>query len=391
MLNYTDFSHFMLLRRNFVKLLSMEIYLVGGAVRDSLLGLPITERDWVVVGATPAEMLKLGFQPVGKDFPVFLHPQTHEEYALARTERKTGKGYKGFAFYSASDVTLIEDLQRRDLTINAIAQAEDGTLIDPYHGQLDLKRKLLRHVSPAFQEDPVRILRTARFAARFTDFDIHPSTYELMEKMVREGEVDALVAERVWQEFRRALESVQPWRFLEILERCQALVILFPQIKLTPELKTLFENAIKTISSPPIRFAVLTHNLTQTEIQDLINRYRIPREYADLALLTAKWRHVYAEIFNLSAAQIYELLKSVDARRRPERFENFISACAACTPHHPLSNLFLQSCVKQIQIMDIQDLIGKNLKGEELAKQLAERQINIIETEKQKYPYPPLL
>lgn len=363
----------------------MEIYLVGGAVRDSLLGLPVTERDWVVVGATPAEMLTLGFQPVGKDFPVFLHPKTHEEYALARTERKTGKGYKGFAFYSAPDVTLIEDLQRRDLTINAIAQSEDGTLIDPYHGQIDLQRQLLRHVSTAFQEDPVRILRVARFAARFTEFNIHPSTLTLMQNMVAAGEVDALVAERVWQEFRRALESKQPWRFLEALETCQAFPTLFPQIKLSPQLKIIFENAVLKTASPLIRFAVLTHHLNQTAINSLVSRYRIPREYSDLALLTAAWHDTYERVLTLPSTQIFELLKAADARRRPERFENFIIACETCVPHHLSSSQFLQSCVRQIQIMDIQDIIAQNLKGDEFAKKLADRQINIIETERQKY------
>src|ERR671939_1527367 len=207
----------------------MEIYAVGGAVRDELLGLPVQDRDYVVVGATPEEMIALGFKPVGRDFPVFLHPETHEEYALARTERKSGRGYKGFSVHASPDVTLEEDLRRRDLTINAMAKAEDGTLIDPYGGKRDLEQRILRHVSEAFAEDPVRILRVARFAARF-GFRVAPETMALMKQMVASGEADYLVAERVWQEFAKGLMEREPERMFEVLEACSL------QKKLVPEL-----------------------------------------------------------------------------------------------------------------------------------------------------------
>src|SRR5215218_1314440 len=214
----------------------MKIYEVGGAVRDELLGLPVQDRDYVVVGATPDEMIELGYKPVGRDFPVFLHPETHEEYALARTERKTGRGYHGFQFHAAPDVTLEEDLQRRDLTINAIARDENGEIIDPYNGSDDLSLGILRHVSPAFAEDPVRILRVARFAARF-GFEIAPETAELMREMVSSGEVDALVPERVWQELARGLMEERPSRLFDVLQECGALA------RIAPELASLFEHA----------------------------------------------------------------------------------------------------------------------------------------------------
>ncbi|MDX9950907.1 MAG: multifunctional CCA tRNA nucleotidyl transferase/2'3'-cyclic phosphodiesterase/2'nucleotidase/phosphatase, partial [Methylophilaceae bacterium] len=208
----------------------MEIYQVGGAVRDALLGLPVKDRDFVVVGATPEQMVELGYRPVGKDFPVFLHPESQEEYALARTERKTAKGYKGFQVFASPDVTLEEDLARRDLTINAIAQAEDGTLIDPYNGQVDIRDKILRHVSDAFIEDPVRILRAARFAARFTEFTVAPETMRLMQDMVADGEVDALVPERVWQELAKGLMEAKPSRMFEVLRECGALKRIMPEL-----------------------------------------------------------------------------------------------------------------------------------------------------------------
>jgi len=208
--------------------MTAQFYVVGGAVRDDLLGLPQSDRDWVVVGATPQQLLDLGYRPVGKDFPVFLHPDTHEEVALARTERKTGPGYKGFSFHAAPDVTLEEDLARRDLTVNAIAQAEDGTLIDPFGGQADLQARVLRHVSAAFVEDPVRLLRLARLAARFPDFTVAPETMALLRQMVADGEVDALVPERVWQELSRGLMAPKPSRMVEVLQECGALARLMP-------------------------------------------------------------------------------------------------------------------------------------------------------------------
>lgn len=360
----------------------MKIYLVGGAVRDALLGLPVTERDWVVVGATPEEMLQLGYQPVGKDFPVFLHPKTHEEYALARTERKTGKGYKGFTFYAAPDVTLIADLERRDLTINAMAQAPNGQLIDPYGGEKDLQQRILRHVSLAFQEDPVRILRIARFAARFTDFSIHPDTLQLMRSMVENGEVNALVPERVWQEFSRALISACPARFLEVLQACAALPILFPEMQLTVGNFRALANAVDCTDSGPVRFAALLYSLEESALSALCRRYRVPREYTDLALLVCRWQQIYLQIHpHTSPEAILQLIKAVDARRRPQRFQQFLQACEACTGSaNSFAHSVLQSCVAEIQLIDIQPLVMQGLKGEDFSFALEKLQLKIIRT-----------
>ena len=285
----------------------MEIYLVGGAVRDKLLGLPVTEQDWVVVGASPQEMLELGYKQVGKDFPVFLHPETGEEYALARTERKTGPGYTGFSFHASPDVTLEQDLQRRDLTINAMAEAADGTLIDPCHGQDDLRDGLLRHVSPAFIEDPVRILRVARFAARFAryGFRVAHDTNALMRNMVANGEVDHLVPERVWAELVKALGTDAPHRFFTVLRGCGALAVLFPEIdrefgdsqqahsdKPLPAALEALKNSVAHSDDPRVRFGVLVSSLAtgpDTESRcnragELCRRYRIPNDYTRLAL-----------------------------------------------------------------------------------------------------------
>lgn len=301
----------------------MEIYLVGGAVRDKLLGLKVKEKDWVVVGATPEDMISQGFKQVGKDFPVFLHPKTKEEYALARTERKTGKGYTGFSCYAEPDVTLEQDLMRRDLTVNAIAETKDGRLIDPYHGQQDLKSKTLRHISPAFSEDPVRILRTARFAARFPDFIVDDKTNQLMLDMVENGEVNSLVPERVWKELERALTETAPYRFFEVLEQCHAINILFPEIKS----KRTFKPIQQHISKAPITFAMLCHNLKTTEIKNLCHRLHAPKKFFELGMITANHYDDYNNALNLSAEEILELLEQTDAFRRPERFNNFLIAC----------------------------------------------------------------
>ncbi len=284
----------------------MEIYLVGGAVRDRLLDLPVEERDWVVVGATPEEMIRLGYRPVGKDFPVFLHPETKEEYALARTERKSGRGYKGFQVHASPDVTLEQDLQRRDLTINAMAETPDGRIIDPYGGQQDLEQGLLRHVSPAFAEDPVRILRVARFAARLSRWGFHVAhgTNALMRKMVNEGEVDYLVPERVWAELVKALQSERPAQFFKVLHGCGALAVLFPEIErafqhVQPHDETAddytplaaLEAAVAQSEDVRVRFAILLHALGPqltpaqrlAQAQALCKRYRVPGEYATLA------------------------------------------------------------------------------------------------------------
>ncbi|MBS0350592.1 MAG: multifunctional CCA tRNA nucleotidyl transferase/2'3'-cyclic phosphodiesterase/2'nucleotidase/phosphatase [Proteobacteria bacterium] len=361
----------------------MEIYLVGGAVRDALLGLPVTERDWVVVGATPEEMLKQGFQPVGKDFPVFLHPYTHEEYALARTERKTGKGYKGFTFHSTPEVSLIDDLQRRDLTINAIAQSIAGQLIDPYGGQQDLQQGILKHVSPAFQEDPVRILRVARFAARFSHFQIHPQTMELMRQMVENGEVDALVPERVWQEFRRALESSNPEKFLFVLKECSAINKLFPEILLTGQVLSALQRAVDRSAVVSVRFAVLTHAVAENHLTQFCKRLRIPSEYSDLAVLVSKGWRLYAQIdANSKPDKILTLLKMTDARRRQERFEQFITTCDCITNFSNQDmGKFLKVCIKKLLSIDIQPLQLKELKGQEFASALEQLQLAVIREE----------
>jgi len=341
----------------------MQIYIVGGAVRDRLLGLPVQDRDFVVVGADPAAMLAQGFKPVGKDFPVFLHPQTHEEYALARTERKTGRGYAGFAFHAAADVTLEEDLARRDLTINAIAEAEDGTLTDPYGGVADIRARVLRHVGPAFVEDPVRILRLARFAARFTDFSVASETLALMQEMVRNGEVDALVPERVWQELAKGLMEAKPSRMFAVLKDCGALARLFPELERLhgvpqradyhPEVDT-FDHVMRVIDiaatrreALPVRFAALLHDLGKgTTPADILPRHighehrsvemgeavcarlKVPSECKDLALLTARYHGDVHKCLDMKPATLVGLLEKVDAFRRPERFEQMLAACA---------------------------------------------------------------
>jgi tRNA nucleotidyltransferase (CCA-adding enzyme) len=342
----------------------MKIYAVGGAVRDELLGLPVKDRDWVVVGATPDAMLAQGFTPVGKDFPVFLHPQTHEEYALARSERKTAPGYAGFVFHTTPEVTLEEDLRRRDLTINAIAQAENGELIDPYGGRADLAARVLRHVSPAFAEDPVRILRVARFAARFADFSVAPETMELMRQMVASGEADALVAERVWQELARGLMEATPSRMFAVLRECGALRKLLPELDALwgvpqradyhPEIDTgvhvmlVIDMAAQLAAPLPARFAALVHDLGKgvtpaallprhhghehksVELLDAICiRLRVPADCRDVARLAARFHGDMHRVAELRPETVLRVLERCDALRRPERFELVLLACEA--------------------------------------------------------------
>lgn len=315
----------------------MKTYLVGGAVRDQLLGLPVEERDWVVVGATASEMLAQGFKQVGKDFPVFLHPKTHEEYALARTERKTGKGYTQFETFADPNVTLEKDLMRRDLTINAMAQTEDGKLIDPYGGTQDLNNKILRHVSPAFAEDPVRILRTARFAAKFSDFTVHPTTNTLMQQIVANGELDALVPERVWQELERALRQTKPQRFFTVLQECGALEKLFPEIaKYLIEIYTILDSVNKLIvdtknfaSRAIVRFAALFYYSTKDEIKAFCKRFRVPTTYEKLALQVCSHKNEFTNALKLNAEQLLQLFEALDVTRQPERFEKFLLSCEA--------------------------------------------------------------
>ena len=339
----------------------MRVYTVGGAVRDELLRLPVVDRDYVVIGATPEQMIALGYKPVGKDFPVFLHPQTHAEYALARTERKTARGYHGFAFHAAPDVTLEQDLARRDLTINAIAKDELGNLIDPYHGAADLKAGVLRHVSPAFAEDPVRILRLARFAARF-GFVIADETLQLMRGMVANGEVDALVAERVWQELSRGLMERKPSRMFEASRACGALARVIPEVDALfgvpqtaahhPEVDTgvhvmmVIDYAASQNYALDVRFAALTHDLgkgtTPREewprhfaheersvglVATLCERLRVPSDCRDLALIMAKQHGNIHRAAELRPSTIVRLLQSADAFRKPQRFTRLLQAC----------------------------------------------------------------
>ncbi|MDR3066679.1 MAG: multifunctional CCA addition/repair protein [Comamonas sp.] len=346
-----------------------KVFKVGGAVRDALLGLPVNDTDWVVVGATPEQMSARGFVPVGRDFPVFLHPQTHEEYALARTERKNGMGYRGFVVHTAADVTLEEDLARRDLTINAIAAPSDwkgngdlATLVDPYHGQQDLKDRVLRHVTDAFREDPVRILRLARFAARFTDFSVAPETMVLMREMVAAGEVDALVPERVWQEISRGLMEARPSRMFDILRECKALVRLLPELdrlwgvpqraEYHPEIDCgvhamlVLDMSARLQAPLPVRFACLCHDFGKgTTPADVLprhigheqrsarlllqvcERWRVPNDCKELAEVVAHEHGNIHRSHELNAAAVLRLLERCDAIRKPQRFEQALLAC----------------------------------------------------------------
>jgi tRNA nucleotidyltransferase (CCA-adding enzyme) len=342
----------------------MQVYLVGGAVRDALLGLPVKEKDYVVVGGSAEELTRAGYKPVGRDFPVFLHPETKAEHALARRERKTGPGYRGFVTEFSPDITLQEDLLRRDLTINAIAQAPDGTLVDPYGGRADIEARVLRHVSPAFSEDPVRILRIARFAARFASlgFSVHDSTRELMRAMVQAGEADALVAERVWQETERALGEPRPDVFFEVLRDCGALAVIFPEVdrlfgvpqspQWHPEIDTgvhvlLCLKRTAELGAPvTVRFATLVHDLGKAAtpreqwpkhimhesrslplVDALCSRLKVPTAYRELGHMTAKQHTNVHRAKELRTDTVLRLLEDCDAFRRPERFSEMLFAC----------------------------------------------------------------
>ena len=342
----------------------LEFYQVGGSVRDALLGLPAGDRDFVVVGASPELLLARGFRPVGRDFPVFLHPDTHEEYALARTERKQGRGYRGFVFHAGPEVSLEQDLARRDLSINAIAMASDGRLIDPFQGRLDLQRRQLRHVSEAFGEDPVRILRLARFATRFSHFSIADSTLALCRRMVAEGEVDYLVPERVWQEMSRALMHSVPSRFVEVLRRVGALQRILPEVDALfgvpqsarhhPEIDTglhtlmVLDQAAALEGELPVRFAALLHDLGKALtpaadwpahhgherlglplIRAVCERLRVPTECRELALLVGEFHLQVHRAMALRPATLLRLLERLDAFRRPQRLRPFLQACEA--------------------------------------------------------------
>ena len=403
----------------------MKIYLVGGAVRDKLLNREIKDRDYVVVGATPAQMVEKGFRPIGKDFPVFLHPKTQEEYALARTERKTAQGYHGFEFNTDVDVTLEEDLARRDLTINAMAiDDENGEIIDPFNGQEDLKNRNLRHVSEAFAEDPVRILRIARFAARY-GFTVDSQTNALMKKMVQNGEVDALVAERVWQELSKSLNETTPSNFIKVLRACGALKVLFPEFenlfgvpqteKWHPEIDTgihcmMAMDQAKDLDNETA-FAVFTHDLgkgiTPKEIlpshrgheqsgvplvEAVCNRLKVPKNYKRLALNVCRW-HLHSHMaYDLRAGTIHKLFEKTGAYQQPENFDKYLQACQAdatgrlgmLDSDYPQAT-YLKACLKDALAVDVQQLIQKGFSGEKLGDEIAQQKIKRIKRYKRHY------
>lgn len=392
----------------------MKTYLVGGAVRDKLLGYPFHEKDWVVVGATPELMEQQGFTPVGKDFPVFLHPQTKEEYALARTERKTGRGYAGFSFYCGEDVTLEDDLIRRDLTINAMAEDDNGNIVDPYNGQQDITDKKLRHVSDAFLEDPVRILRIARFAARYhhLGFTIADETNELMRKMVDNGEVDHLVSERVWKEMERALGEAAPDVFIQSLRDCGALARLFPEIDALfgvpqtathhPEIDTgihtlmSLQQAAKMTDNTVIRFATLLHDLGKGTtpkhewprhiahedrslplVKQLCERVAAPKEYKELALIVAQFHTHCHRALELKPATLLKVLQQTDSFRRPERFAQFLICCEADARgrtgfenrEYPQAEYFRGALAASQQI-DVKDISARGFTGKDFGDEV---------------------
>ncbi|AOE49155.1 multifunctional CCA addition/repair protein [Kangiella sediminilitoris] len=400
----------------------MQIYLVGGAVRDKLLGLPVKDRDYVVVGATPEEIEAKGFKAVGRDFPVYLHPDTGEEYALARTERKSGRGYKGFKVEFSKDITLEDDLIRRDLTINALAQSEDGSIIDPFGGQDDIKRKKLRHISPAFAEDPLRVLRVARFAARFhyLGFEVAPDTLALMTELINQGEMEYLTPERVWTETHKALSTPSPQLYFEVLRECGALKVIFPELdclwgipnpeKWHPEIDTgvhtmmVLEQAAKKSEQPMVRFAAVLHDLgkgvTPSEqwpqhrgheesgvplIKSLCRRIKAPKDYENLAIQVSRFHLHSHKMFELKAKTVYKVLKSIGAYRQGTILEQFIIACEADfngrlgleQDPYPQAQLLRQSYEASKNI-DAKPLMDKGLEGAKLGQAIERERISRI-------------
>ena len=401
----------------------MKTYLVGGAVRDRLLGLPVKDRDYVVVGATAGDLLRLGYTPVGKDFPVFLHPQTKEEYALARTERKTGRGYHGFAFDTAPDVTLEDDLRRRDLTINAMAEDANGALVDPFGGAADLRNHLLRHVSPAFAEDPVRILRVARFAARYAGrgFRVADETLELMRRMVRDGEADHLVPERVWGETQKALAERTPGAFLRALRECGALAVVMPEVDALygvpqradfhPEIDTgvhlemVLDMAARLAPGDAlIGWCALTHDLGKAltpkdelpshrghehagvaPLRALAERLKVPNEYATLAELVCRLHLLAHTAFELRPETVLKLFEQLDAFRQPGRLSQFLLACAADQrgrkgmqdTDYPQAR-YLTELFQRALEPKAQPLLDQGLKGPELGEALRQARLQAV-------------
>ncbi|MBD1568582.1 MULTISPECIES: multifunctional CCA addition/repair protein [Aliivibrio] len=400
----------------------MKIYLVGGAVRDSLLNIDVKDKDWVVVGSTPQEMGSLGYQTVGQDFPVFLHPKTKEEYALARTERKSGQGYKGFTCYAEPDVTLEEDLLRRDLTINAIAQADNGELIDPYNGQQDIIDRTLRHVSDAFTEDPLRVLRVARFAARFhhLGFTIAHETMNLMKVLVDSGELSHLTAERVWQEWQKSLSSQHPEIFLSTLKECGALAIVLPELnalfgvpqpeKWHPEIDSgihtlmVAQQAALLSQDLPTRFAAQVHDLgkgvtPESEwpshklhchtgiklIKRLCDRVRVPNDYRDLALLVCEHHSNIHRAAELRAQTFIKIFDKMDVWRKPERLAPILLCCQADhagrlgleTQPYPQKQRF-EAAFDAAKNVEVKDVVAAGFKGQEIRYELNKRRIEAV-------------
>lgn len=400
----------------------MQIYKVGGAVRDRLLGLPVSDTDWVVVGSSAEAMLANGFRPVGEDFPVFLHPQSGEEYALARTERKSGKGYGGFTFHASPDVTLEEDLIRRDLTVNAMAEDDHGQIVDPYGGQRDLQARVLRHVSPAFAEDPLRVLRVARFAARYAPlgFSVAPETLSLMRELAESGELKALTAERGWKEISRALLEPRPDVFIQVLRDCGALAELLPEVDALfgvpqtathhPEVDTgthllmVLQQCALHQQPLTVRWACLLHDLgkgttPQTEwprhiahetrglklIRTANERYKAPRDCQELALLVGEYHTHGHRALELRASTLFELLQRFDVYRRPQRFEEFIAACEMDargrlgfeTREYPQAD-YLRGAMQAAREVAVQPLLDKGLQGAELGKALNQARMEAL-------------
>jgi tRNA nucleotidyltransferase (CCA-adding enzyme) len=407
----------------------MQIYLVGGAVRDSLLNYPSSENDWVVVGATPEQMTSQGFKPVGQDFPVFIHPKTSEEYALARTERKSGHGYKGFEFYTSTEVTLEQDLIRRDLTINAMAQDNAGNIIDPYGGQQDLEKKLLRHVSQAFIEDPLRVLRVARFAARYhhLGFTVADETMDLLKSIVAKGEMEFLVAERVWKEISRALSEQSPHVFIKVLKDCGALAVLLPEIDALfgvpqradyhPEVDTgihtlmALQQSVKISHSGAVRFSVLVHDVGKAltpetvlpshtghetsgmpVVQAICDRLGVPNQYRQLAMAVTEYHLHSHKAKELKPATILKLFQNIGALRNTDRLMDFLYCCEADArgragfediTYYPKQ--YLMDALLAVQKVDITDLVADGVKGAEIGVQLKQRQIAQLKNFKSEY------
>jgi len=372
----------------------VKIYAVGGAVRDELLGLPVKDRDYVVVGAAPGDMIGLGYKPVGKDFPVFLHPRTHEEYALARTERKTARGYKGFQVYAAPDVTLEQDLSRRDLTINAIARDAQGRIIDPYGGAADLKLGVLRHVSPAFAEDPVRILRVARFAARF-GFKVAPATLRLMRAMVDAGEADALVAERVWQELAIGLMEAAPSKMFALLRRCGALARVLPEVAAAWSGRAQYARSRRALDCAAaaghalgVRYAVLACALAglaapERELRRMSARLRAPADARDLALLALRHRGQIERGAKLDAAAIVALLQACDAWRRPQRFGLLLQAVESCNAGRAQSfaaTVRLRAALRAARAVDAGAIARRESEAHKIAARLRSARVAAVKS-----------